>query len=281
MMELGAVDAMAERLACAQDSGESLTVVAHEARNMVTALGLFCELLEEPGVLSTPYLHYARELKGVAATSGRLVERLTALQTSPYGGAAPERRVQVSQRGGNTMRGVSRGRREWAMLPALPIDNLAEELHSNRNLLAALAGPGVDVTVDAAEGALAVPLTGEGLTRLLVNLVKNAVEAMPKGGHIHCRLREMPRDVGGGRRLCLTVEDTGPGIPEGAMEAIFEPGYTTRSGSGNGQGANGHKERRGLGLAISRALVEAAGGRMVAVQGAWPGACLRMELPVR
>jgi len=276
MMELGAVDAMAERLACAQDSGESLMVVAHDARNMVTALGLFCELLEEPGVLSAPYLHYARELKGVAATSGRLVERLTALQTSPHGGAAPERRAQESPREGNTMRGLSRGRREWAMLPALPIDNLAEELHSNRNLLAALAGLGVEVTVDAAEGALAVPLTGEDLTRLLVNLVKNAVEAMPGGGRIHFQLREMPLSSDGGRWLCLTVEDNGPGIPEEAMEAIFEPGYTTRSGS-----TNGRKARRGLGLAISRALVEAAGGRMTAVERARPGACLRIELPVR
>ena len=66
-------------------------------------------------------------------------------------------------------------------MPAEPIDNLAAELLANRNLLAALAGPSIALTVDAEGGALPVRLTGEDLTRMLVNLVKNAAEAMPGG----------------------------------------------------------------------------------------------------
>ena len=55
--------------------------LAHDARNMVTALGLYCDLLEEPGALATPYLHYGSELRLVASASRRLVEKLVTLDT--------------------------------------------------------------------------------------------------------------------------------------------------------------------------------------------------------
>ena len=76
-------------------------------------------------------------------------------------------------------------------MPAEPIVNLAAGVLANRNLLAALAGPD-PFTVDAEGGALPVRLTGEDLTRILVNLVKNAAEAMPEGGRIQLGLRETP-----------------------------------------------------------------------------------------
>jgi len=49
--------------------GESLEEVAHDARNMITTLGLYCDLLEEPGVLNAPYAHYGSELRLVAAAN--------------------------------------------------------------------------------------------------------------------------------------------------------------------------------------------------------------------
>ena len=77
-------------------------------------------------------------------------------------------------------------------MPAAPIENLAAELLANHNLLAALAGPTIALTVDVEGGARPVRLTGEDLTRVLVNLVKNAAEAMPAGGRIQIELRELP-----------------------------------------------------------------------------------------
>jgi hypothetical protein len=59
--------------------GANLAEVAHEARNMVAALGLYCDLLEEPGVLAATHRHYGTELQMVAAASRRLVERLMTL----------------------------------------------------------------------------------------------------------------------------------------------------------------------------------------------------------
>ena len=87
------VEAVVETLATLRSQGESLAEVAHDARNMVTALGLYCDLLEEPGVLATQFLHYGSELRLVAAASRRLVEKLVALDAEnvPAAGSFQDR----------------------------------------------------------------------------------------------------------------------------------------------------------------------------------------------
>ncbi len=129
--------------------------------------------------------------------------------------------------------------RRWDLLPALPVANLAAELLGNRNLLSALAGPSIGLTMDADGGARPVRLTGEDLTRVLVNLVKNAAEAMPAGGRIHIGLCERPAAEGSAACLALKIEDNGPGIPEEAFEKIFASGYTTRGKDGAAEAAAG------------------------------------------
>jgi signal transduction histidine kinase len=176
------------------------------------------------------------------------------------------------------------------LLPALPISNLAAELLANRNLLAALAGPAIVLTVEADGGAQAVRLTGEDLTRLLVNLVKNAAEAMPHATTQNCRihigLRERATAQGPAPCLALTVEDNGPGIAEDALDRIFTSGYTSRGKqaepyAGIGPGAGWPQNHRGLGLAIVRSIVEGAGGRITASNRTPRGACFTLEFPVR
>ena len=97
---------------------------------------------------------------------------------------------------------VDRNRR-WDLLPAVPIANLAAELLANRNLLSALAGPSIALTVETEGGARPVRLTGEDLTRVLVNLVKNAAEAMPAGGRIQHWPARATAAAGRPRRLWL------------------------------------------------------------------------------
>jgi len=312
------VEAVVETLATLRSGGETLAEVAHDARNMVTALGLYCDLLEEPGVLATAYTHYGSELRLVAAASRRLVEKLVALDThnldtrdlepanleartlagrethlhqgtgvaegahgrgmehgpvdGPAQGAAGEP-AQIHAAGERLER-----TRRWDMMPAVPIANLAEELMANRNLLAALAGPAIALTVDAEGGALPVRITGEDLTRILVNLVKNAAEAMPGGGRIRLGLRERRAGREAAEWLALTIEDNGPGIGAESLEKIFEAGFTTRARAGSGGWPATH---RGLGLAITRTIVEEAGGRIHAANRAQSGARFEMELPVR
>ena len=276
-IERARVEAVVETLANLRGQGESLAEVAHDARNMVTALGLYCDLLEEPGVLNPPFLHYGKELRLVATASRRLVEKLLSLDSrvgtvaDRFGGARLAADSVAAVR-------LERARR-WEQMPAEPIDNLAAELLANRNLLAALAGPSITVTVDIEGGALPVKLTAEDLTRILVNLVKNSAEAMPDGGRIQLGVHELPAGArAASQAVSLTVDDNGPGIPSKALEKIFDSGYTTRSnGSNRGGWPASH---RGLGLSITRSIVEAAGGSIQASNRVAAGARFEIELPV-
>ena len=134
----------------------------------------------------------------------------------------------------------------------------------------------ISVTVETQGGARPVRLTGEDLTRVLVNLVKNAAEAMPAGGRIALALREFRAGADQAPWLALSVEDNGPGIPRKMLDRIFDSGYSTRSYRGGGGRPEAH---RGLGLSISRSIVEAAGGRIHAASRAAAGARLEIELP--
>ena len=275
---------VAQTLDASFGNGESLAEVAHDARNMVTALGLYCDLLEEPGVLATPFAHYGNELRLVAAASRRLVEKLVALDTLGHPGAGSLLPGNATHDlGKRTVQAESEGRpspaRRWDLLPALPIESLAGELLANRNLLAALAGPAIALSVDTEGCALPVRLTGEDLTRVLVNLVKNSAEAMPTGGKIHLRLRERPVETGSPRLLTLTIDDTGSGIHASALDNIFEAGFSTQRANVSETGWP--STRRGLGLSITRSILEAAGGRIRAENRSPSGARLEIDLPIR
>jgi hypothetical protein len=367
------VEAMVQTLAATSCRGESLAEVAHDARNMVTALSLYCDLLEEPGVLAVPFAHYGRELRLVAAASRRLVEKLAALDVQVSGGlqsgldtglletgasaagsldgpkfdvsglavpgtgdlrpaawnGAGRDRLRDGRPRGNPPtqdltddstadssgssaarspvsvaatasgpeppsepspgpasgqgreRTTDRGR-QWDSMFSAPVNNLAAELMANRNLLSALAGPGIVVTVDALGGARPVRLSAEDLTRLLVNLIKNAAEAIPASparGHIQIDLRERSGRAGAAESLLLAVEDNGPGIAPEALDRIFDSGFTTRLRNAPQNGWP--VVHRGLGLAITRSIVEAAGGRIEAANRSQGGARFEIELPVR
>lgn len=81
------------------------------------------------------------------------------------------------------------------------------------------------------------------LEQVLLNLTRNANDAMEQGGTLGIRLRKR-----GGTRAAISLVDTGCGIPHEKMATIFEPFFSTR---GNGSG---------LGLPIARQIIEAAGG---------------------
>ncbi|WP_420237521.1 sensor histidine kinase [Telmatobacter bradus] len=285
------VETVVQTLAHLGGSGETLAEVAHDARNMVTALGLYCELLEEPGVLTPAYQHYGQELKLVATASRRLVEKLVALDVQASNvqsvanmapGTVEDLEWPMEFGGGltppaNPIQGVAGHASRWELAEAEHIKNLAAEMLANRNLLAALAGPTVAVTIDAVGGAQPINLTGEDMTRILVNLVKNSAEAMPRGGRIQIAVREEVVDQAASVRI--TFEDNGPGIPAAVQERIFESGYTTHTTNASSQ--SWPTSHRGLGLSITRSILEAAGGSIQAVGNAHKGARFEIHLPVR
>ena len=108
---------------------------------------------------------------------------------------------------------------------------------------------------------LIAPIDAELLGMAIQNLVLNAAEAMEKGGAIRVLARRAPGAVE------IDVCDTGPGIPDSLLGAIFRPFYTTKS-----QGT-------GLGLPIARKNVEAHGG-VIEVEGTvGVGSRFRIRLP--
>jgi signal transduction histidine kinase len=101
------------------------------------------------------------------------------------------------------------------------------------------------------------------LLQVLLNLVLNAVHATPVGGRV-----EVVANVGE-RELALFVRDTGSGVPAELRERIFAPFFTTKP---RGEGT-------GLGLAVSRRLVEAAGGTLTYQSAPGGGAMFVIQLP--
>jgi signal transduction histidine kinase len=274
-------EAVVETLAPLPHQGESLGELAHDARNMVTALGLYCDLIEEPGVLAKPHQHYAGELRLLAEACRCLVGKLSLLGTdrpedrSParpglqQGGLFPESGGSFAPGGGSTLDSLNEGL----------IDDFRYELLASKGLLAAIPGPAIRVTVSAESGAWPVRMSSENLIRALVNLVKNSAESIGGAGAIEIRLSEKRDADGSVRGVVLSLEDSGNGIGAEMLEKVFEPGFSTRTDSGSERVAfGGH---RGLGLSITRSIVEAAGGRIHAETRVPQGTRFVIELPVR
>ncbi len=104
----------------------------------------------------------------------------------------------------------------------------------------------------------------ELLHQALVNLVRNAAEAMPDGGTITLGIAPVEGDAESAR---LIVRDTGPGISDEAIDRIFNPFFTTR--------ATG----TGLGLAIVHRIVDAHGGSIAVHNDVGGGAVFVLTLP--
>ena len=128
---------------------------------------------------------------------------------------------------------------------------------------------GVEVERAHAERAAVVWADRDKLHRVLVNLVTNALQAMPDGGRLEVRTGLE------GSAGVVEIRDTGPGIPEEARAHLFEPYFTTKS------------EGTGLGLAISRRVLSEMRGeielRDVSEESGWndgPGTVARVRLPL-
>jgi len=110
-------------------------------------------------------------------------------------------------------------------------------------------------------------LDRDRMSQVLTNLLANAAKFWPEGGTIEVSIEREPAAVR------IDVVDHGPGVPREEAEKIFEPFYrvqddTTRSIPGTG-----------LGLAVSRGIVEAHGGRLWVDPAPGGGSCFRMVLP--
>ncbi|MEW6590011.1 MAG: ATP-binding protein [Pseudomonadota bacterium] len=133
-------------------------------------------------------------------------------------------------------------------LDVVSVNSIVSELV--RMSLGTLFAPNkVSVQIDLNPDVPQLPLQKDLLKQVLFNLAKNAVEAMPKGGHLTFATRMIETD--GQRQIEIEVADTGPGLPESVASNLFEPVTSEKGG-----------DHAGLGLAISRSLVERMHGQL-------------------
>jgi PAS domain S-box-containing protein len=121
---------------------------------------------------------------------------------------------------------------------------------------------GVSVKTKLARHLTATPVDATQLQQVLVNLVKNAVQAMTTGGMLTLQTGENNDGV------WVSVADTGGGIPQEQINRIFEPFYTTK------------KKGSGLGLMIVQRIVRAHNGRIELDSNVGRGTTFRIWLPL-
>ncbi len=122
--------------------------------------------------------------------------------------------------------------------------------------------PGLEVHTET-RGQRWVRLPPGHLDRVLLHLVINAAQAMGEEGRVELRCWDE-----GDAEVVLSVSDTGPGVPEAQREGVFKPYYSTRGAEGSG-----------LGLALARRIVRAAGGSIRIEEAEGGGALLILRLP--
>jgi len=108
---------------------------------------------------------------------------------------------------------------------------------------------------------------------VVLNVVNNAIDAMPEGGRLaidlHIVSPEQRPDDNGKPALLLRFSDTGHGIPQELTQRIFEPFFTTReAGSGTG-----------IGLAVTKRILKSVEGTILAENSPGAGAMFTIELP--
>jgi two-component system cell cycle sensor histidine kinase/response regulator CckA len=212
--------------------------VAHDFRNLLTVVLGHGDLLAKRNDLSADARSHVAQMVGTA-------ERGVALSTELLDFARPVTK------------------------PPTVID-VASVAHECLPLLKAKAGPRHPIQFSAEPAMGQVLIEKSQLTRLLMNLVINAVEAMPNGGPI--RIRFLPVRLTGnpiytGRFIELDVTDTGMGMDEETQRRAFDPFFTSK------------KHGTGLGLAIVRQIVERNGGLIRIDSNRGTGTTFRIFFP--
>lgn len=140
--------------------------------------------------------------------------------------------------------------------PGVAIEHVAELL---RHLAQTRA---ITLAVEKPEALPEVAIDGDALRQVILNLAMNAIEMTPDHGRVTLAAQATAAGV------VLCVSDTGPGVPESERQRIFEAFHTTRCG-----------DRGGLGLSISRRIVDDAGGTLGVEDAPGSGALFRVALP--
>ncbi|GLI21243.1 signal transduction histidine kinase [Xanthobacter flavus] len=239
--ELSAANAQLRTLDELKD--DFMSSVTHELRTPLTAIRALSELmLDTPDMEAEQRQDFLRIIVGESERLGRLVNQVL------------------------DMAKIESGHAEWHStdvdLKALVADAVKATAELART-------KGAEIVLTAPAAVPSVKADPDRLTQVMLNLISNAAKFVPaQGGRIDVRLLA---DADG---LEVQVEDNGPGVPPADRDTIFEKFR-------QGGDALNRPPGTGLGLPISRRIVDHFGGKIWLDQKAGKGACFAFRLPLR
>lgn len=232
--------------------------VAHEIGNPLNALSIHLQLLEREAKKLRKLVPEIRESTGRKKGS-TAAEEVTEIVLKA------ERYLTVARGEVNRLDYIITQFLQ-AIRPTVPQFQLAsvnDVVHETLELLGPeIENRGVTVEKKLSEKLPPSPIDAGQIKQVLVNLCKNAIQAMTRGGVL--TLCTETRDEG----VCVVVKDTGGGIPQDLLNRIFEPFYTTK------------KKGSGLGLMIVQRIIRDHGGRIQLESNVGQGTTFRIWLPL-
>lgn len=244
--------------------GEDVMVSSSEADQLRQQL-LQAQKLSSVGALASSVAHEFNNILTTIINYARLALRPSADEAGRT--QALERILKGSQRAAviiNSMLGFARNtstQRELTDLVSLVEEVLIlteKDLSKHR--------VHVDKKYQGRPRASVVPAQIE---QVLLNLIINARQAMPRGGHLRLEVRENART----QMAEVVVSDSGVGIPTDQLRLIFEPFFTTKEPDANGHGGTG------LGLSVCRQIIEQHQGRIRVESLVGRGSTFTVKLP--
>lgn len=134
------------------------------------------------------------------------------------------------------------------------------------NLIKSELSGNIELAIDVPEDMEAV-VDVQRIQQVLINLIVNAIQAMPEGGRLTISACCVPEK----NQICFSVQDTGEGISDQAVKNIFDPFFTTKE---VGQGS-------GLGLSVSYGIIERHGGHITVDSKKGEGTTFNVFLPLK
>ncbi|MEQ1795699.1 MAG: ATP-binding protein [Nitrospira sp.] len=199
--------------------GEMVGRIAHEIRNPLGSIELFASMLRRDLHEHPSSLAYAEQISQAVHGLDRLLSNLLTY-------TQPERST-----------------RRWQAIEPLVLDALTLAAH-------AITKNPVDIRLDLDPRIPAIWCNEGQFKQVVLNLILNAIQAMPAGGVLTLKMAATDDLSLGVPAICFTITDNGPGIEPAHVSRIFDPFFTTKD------------EGTGLGLAIVHAIVDAHRGRI-------------------
>ncbi len=202
--------------------------IAHDFNNMLSAILGFASLIEHGLAPDSPIRDDVQEV------------------------------IRASERASGLTRQLLMFSRKQVVLPR--VLDLSVQVRDFESMLRRVIGDDIELVTRLAPGRCPIRIDPSQLEQVLLNLVVNARDAMPRGGTLTLETQEVELDrdysranvgVTPGRYVALAVTDTGEGIPSGLLPHIWEPFFTTKGGRGTG-----------LGLSTVFGIVTQAGGHL-------------------